>query len=196
MMLELKRLEVSRSRKRPSRCKGCPANPSSPEFDPLMTGGFIPPSGSLNADLMIVGISGGEEEEVRGEPLVGPSGRKLLRALTCALDGRSLRIRKYNVFNCRSIKVGMQGKIINRTPPTAREMRACCERWLFPELAKFKGKLVLLLGTDVYKFLLKNRFDVFGKAMGHRLYVPRKATTDAGIGKLISSYNVEYETEH
>lgn len=197
--LELQRHKISCQRKRPLDCKGCPADPRSPEYDPLLTGSFIPPSGSKQSPLMVIGISGGEEEEVRGEALVGPSGRRLTRALTYYSKAlglkKPLELRKYNIFNCRSIKIGLQGRIINRTPPTVREMKACCERWLFPELKKFPGKVIFLLGGDAYKFVLKNRFDIFGKAMGHRLYVPRKAVKPDGLEKLIYSYGEIYETE-
>ena len=197
--LEAARYRISIERKRPLKCKGCPADPKTPGFDPLLTGGFIPPSGPLGAPLIVIGISGGEEEEVRGEPLVGPSGRRLVRPLAYSAKvlglKKALEVRKYNVFNCRSLKIGLQGRVINRTPPTVTEMRACCERWLLPELKTTPAKLVLLLGADTYKFILKNRFDVFGKAIGHRLFVPRKAVRPEGLEKLISSYGRLYETK-
>ncbi len=79
--LELERYKISCLRPRPKQCIGCACHPKGPGFDPLMTGAFVPPSGQLSAPLLCVGISGGEEEEVRGEALVGPSGRKLSRAL-------------------------------------------------------------------------------------------------------------------
>lgn len=187
------------SRTRPRKCKGCPGHPQSPGFDPLLTGGFIPPSGPIGAPLLVIGISGGEEEEVRGEPLVGPSGRRLVRTLAYYSKvlglKKPIKVRKYNLLNCRSLKVGLQGRIINRTPPTVTEMRACCERWLFPELRKTEAEVILILGADTYKFVLKDRFSIFGKAMGHRLYVPRRAVKPEGLEKLISSYGVTYETK-
>jgi uracil-DNA glycosylase family 4 len=145
-----------------------------------------------------VGITGGEEEEVRGEPLVGPSGRRLVRPLTLYSKAEGLKeclpIYKYNLMNCRCIEVGYGGYVINRkNSPTVREMRDCCERWLFPELAKTKAKIILLLGTVVYKFMMKNRFDVFGKAIGHRLYTPK--CTSTGLPKVVYSYGEKYETE-
>lgn len=197
--LEAARYRISIQRKRPSKCKDCPADPQTPGFDPLLTGGHIPPSGPLKAPLVVIGISGGEEEEVRGEPLVGPSGRRLVRALAYSAKvlglKKPLEVRKYNLFNCRALKIGLQNRIINRTPPTVTEMRACSERWLFPELRKTEAKVLFILGADTYKFVLKNRFDVFGKAMGHRLFVPRKAVKPEGLEKLISSYGITYETK-
>lgn len=193
------RYRISVERRRPPKCKGCPAHPQTSTFDPLLTGGFIPPSGQVSSPLVVIGISGGEEEEVRGEPLVGPSGRRLVRILAYSAKAlglkKPLEVRKYNVFNCRSLKVGLQGRIINRTPPTVTEMRACSERWLFPELGTTPAKVILILGADTYKFILKNRFDVFGKAIGHRLFVPRRAVKPEGLEKLISSYGVTYETK-
>lgn len=196
--LESARYKIANQRRRPSKCRDCPAHPEHIEFDPLLTGGFIPPSGPLRAPLILIGISGGDEEEVRGEPLVGPSGRRAARTLAYYMKVHGIKkldVRKYNVFNCRSLAVGKQGRIINRTPPTVTEMRACASRWLLPELRKTEAKVILCLGSDAYKFLLKNRFDVFGKAIGHRLYVPRKAVHPEGLDKLISSYGRLYETK-
>ncbi len=151
---------------------------------------------------MVIGITGGEEEEIRGEPLVGPSGRKTTRALQWGAGSESSRltIRKYNLFNCRARKPGVYRKFVNRKGNEVKisEFRACCERWLFPELRTTKAKLVLCFGADVYKFLFKAsngyQFDVFGKAMGHRLCKPQLDITPQGLGKRIVTYGKTYET--
>ena len=149
---------------------------------------------------MVIGITGGEEEEIRGEPLVGPSGRKTTRALQwgAGSEGSRLTIRKYNIFNCRAKKPGVTRKFVNRIPSVS-EFRACSERWLFPELRTTPVKLVLCFGADVYKFLFRStkgyQFDVFGKAMGHRLWKPQlDITPTGGLGKRIVTYGKIYET--
>jgi uracil-DNA glycosylase family 4 len=121
--------------------------------------------------LWVIGITGGVDEERLGTPLVGPSGWTTDTALQLKRYPK-LKVGRWNVLNCRATKMGspLQGPhVINRTQPTVREMRDCCRRWLFPELAKTRAKVILILGTDAYKFLMAHRFDVFGKAMGHRL---------------------------
>lgn len=182
------RLEIAKRLKRPSACDGCVGNPSTEGFNPLFSGGFIPPSGPLHAPLMVIAISGGEEEEEMHAPLVGPSGRRADRAIEHWVAGRKLPVRKYNIYNCRSLKVGKQGKVINRTPPSYREMRDCASRWLFPELRTTKSKCVLILGTDAHNFLMGPRFGGFGRAMGHRLTIKQQLIEPAGLPWEIVSY--------
>lgn len=80
-----------------------------------------------------------------------------------------------------------------------KEMRECCSRFLFPELQKTRCKLVLVLGLDVYKFLFKAseaghyQFDVFKKAMGHRLLKPQRDIGPDSLGRRIVSYGKVYE---
>lgn len=50
-----------------SACDRCPLNWKTP----------VPPKGSENAKLVIIGEAPGKYEEMRGEPFIGPSGAKL-----------------------------------------------------------------------------------------------------------------------
>lgn len=137
---------------RPEICAGCPCDPKSEKFSGThLVGEHIPPSGPLDAEILVVGMSGGEEEEELGEPFVGPSGRKLKGALQVMAEGRALRVRKYNLVNCRTKRKGLRGEFINRDP-TAKEIRECARRWLLPELLETRA-LVVPLGQMAYEFL-------------------------------------------
>jgi uracil-DNA glycosylase len=147
---------------------------------------------------MLIGITGGREEEERSEAFVGPSGRKINSVIRWAAEEKgvsSLPTRKLNVFNCRATTLGFQGRIVNRKAGgmTIREMRACASRWLFPELRKTKAKVVLILGTEAYAFIMGKRFDNFNKSMGHRLYVPKSGISPAGLGDTIYSFGEEVD---
>lgn len=176
MMAE--RLKLINIRKRPRVCPvECPLHPENPRHNPTYAGGFVPPKVLRGSRLLVVGIAPGEEEELRGEPFVGPAGRYVERMLSWAGgSGSSPRYSKMNICNCRTTKPG-RTKVINRTPPTAQEMRICMKAHLFPLLASREWELVLLLGGDAYKAVVpKNEeggpmFGPFALAMGHRLPV-------------------------
>ena len=192
---------ISRATTRPSRCDGCPLNPASPEHDPTKSGEFVPPhcdcehcSSALSqaidelstaapspcaADLLLVGIAPGAEEVRAGEPFVGPAGRKLSAALNWAHGattgpGIVYSTCKLNLVNCRTVRSGYRGTVVNRDP-TAQEIRHCARRWLLPMLERFEGKAVVALGGLVYKVIYgdlladPNGRVEFGRDANHRL---------------------------
>lgn len=163
---------------RPSACPlECPLHPGSTSHNPMLSGGFVPPKIITRSKLLVVGICPGEEEELGREPFIGPSGRYSSHALEWASGPTRLAYSKINIVNCRTVKVGKTRSFINRTPPTAREMKACFNAHL-RQVLKRRWACVGLYGTDVYRFLVPEldlahqrsmkMFDVFGKAMGHR----------------------------
>lgn len=185
-------------KERPKICVGCICEPSHPKYNPELTGEFIPPTGPIGADLLLVGMSGGEEEEEKQEPFVGPSGRKLSVALSVMIEGRKLTVRKYNLVNCRTKRRGLQGEFINRDP-SAKEIKDCTRRWLLPEILSHPPKVLLPLGQMAYDFLtfftpekkgeisspVRDKLSKGGKipggfagtfqqGIGHRIYVPLK----------------------
>jgi uracil-DNA glycosylase family 4 len=172
------RHSISCQFRRPSKCIGCPAHPDSPAWDPLLYGAFIKPTIEKRAKFCVVGISGGEEEEAGGEALIGPSGRRLKRAIEMGAE-RKVIFSKFNLFNCRSLKLGMRGNIINRDP-TAREIKECWKRWLGPFL-KTNDQLIVPLGALAYRYIVEIPLEKetgmkvkMGHALGHRLMVPRR----------------------
>ncbi len=168
--LRAERLHWINIRRRPSKCIGCPLHPRTPGFDPLSGGAHVPPKRASGALLLVAAIVPGEEEEVRGEPLTGPTGRWIERSLQ--FDGE-LPMCKLNIVNCRATKLGLQGRIVNRTKVTAAEYHFCMERFFLPEVAKFAPGKIFILGTDAYKIGVEEAFGKFGIAIGHRLPFPR-----------------------
>lgn len=134
-------------RKRPPACEGCPLNPSSPGWSSRFGGGFVPPHGSKAADILTIGIAPGEAEEIRGVPLVGPSGRIYHAAIDWAAGEIKFKpkIRKLNLVQCRTVKPGVSKDRVNRDP-TKHEISECRKRFLDPELARFKGRVIQTLG--------------------------------------------------
>lgn len=185
-LLRAERFAAAIQRDRPPSCVGCPLNPGHPEFDPLLSGGFVPPSGPLDAEVLAVGIAPAQEEEAKGEPLVGPSGRRLERGLRWAsggelVDGSSpeaLSLRKFNLVQCRTTRLGARQQIVNRDP-LIKEIKECYLRFLGPELLCTQAKVVVPLGTLAFNFLVKRHLKglTFGKGMGHRIRIPRAAYT-------------------
>lgn len=170
---------------RPNICLGCPGHPTSEGYSANLMGKFVPPSGPLDAQLLLIGIAPGEDEENKGIPFVGPSGHKIHTAIGWALEGRSLRIRKLNAVNCRTKKLGLYKSFVNRDP-TAREYRECAKRFLQPELQRTKAKVILTLGQFPFDRLIqpagvtfwnlpkvRNKY-TFALCMGHRNRLPRK----------------------
>lgn len=91
--------------------------------------------GNPNASVVFVGEGPGEEEDLRGEPFVGPAGKLfdcMLRA--CALDRSQVFIA--NVVKCRPPG--------NRNPQTAEV--AACRTYLFRQLETIRPKIIFCLG--------------------------------------------------
>lgn len=155
------RVKTANIRERPAACLGCPLHPSSEKFDPLKSGAYVPPSEPINCDALLVGIAPAEEEEIRGEPLTGPSGRQVVRAiewgLTESFNGhrtrkRKLKLGKMNLVQCRTTKIGAGGHPINRDP-TAAEIKECSRRYLWPLVLKTRAKVIAPLGKLAYDTL-------------------------------------------
>jgi uracil-DNA glycosylase len=119
--------------------------------------------GHLQASWMIVGEAPGEQEDLQGEPFVGPAGQLLdsmLRALslTRAVDGpepATQRVYIANTLKCRPPR--------NRNPEPA-EMQAC-EPFLIRQIALLQPRLILAMGRFAVQALLRSSEPV-GKLRG------------------------------
>ncbi|MFN4115326.1 MAG: uracil-DNA glycosylase family protein [Inhella sp.] len=125
----------------------------------------VPGVGNARAHWMVVGEGPGEQEDLQGEPFVGPSGR-LLDAMLGAL-GLSRRAGDANrqVFIANSVKCRPPG---NRNP-TSDELRACAP-FLQGQLALIKPRIVLALGRFAVQAVLGSE-EPIGRLRGriHRL---------------------------
>ena len=104
--------------------------------------------GNLDADLFFCGEAPGSEEEMAGEPFVGPAGELLDRIISAmGLSRESVYIG--NVVNFRPRHERAYG---NR-PPTAKEMSFCLP-YLKAQLEIVKPKVVVALGKTATDGLL------------------------------------------
>ena len=127
--------------------------------------------GHAQADWMIVGEAPGEQEDLQGEPFVGPAGQlldQMLRAvgqsrLAASGEGReddqagdpARRVYIANTLKCRPPR--------NRNPEPDELAR--CEPFLKRQLELVKPKLILVMGRFAVKQLLKSD-DAIGKLRG------------------------------
>jgi DNA polymerase len=127
--------------------------------------------GHARADWMIVGEAPGEQEDLQGEPFVGPAGQlldQMLRAVGQSRradggEGReddqagdpSRRVFIANTLKCRPPR--------NRNPEPDEMAR--CEPFLKRQVALVRPRLILLMGRFAVKQLLKSD-DAIGKLRG------------------------------
>jgi uracil-DNA glycosylase family 4 len=116
--------------------------------------------GHPQADWMIVGEAPGEQEDLRGEPFVGPAGQLLdamLRALGLSRsDGPPAR----QVYICNTLKCRPPR---NRNPEP--EELARCEPYLQRQIALVQPKIILAMGRFAVQSLLRSN-EAIGKLRG------------------------------
>jgi DNA polymerase len=96
-----------------------------------------------SSDLILVGEQPGDQEDLAGEPFVGPAGVMLDRALAEAgIDRR----RVYVTNAVKHFKWRPAGKRRLHEKPNAGEVRACLP-WLQAELALVRPRVLVLLGA-------------------------------------------------
>ncbi|WP_332812939.1 uracil-DNA glycosylase [Ramlibacter sp.] len=103
--------------------------------------------GPARADWMVVGEAPGEQEDLRGEPFVGPAGQLLdnmLRAL--GLD------RRRNVYIANVLKCRPPG---NRNPQPDEVAR--CEPFLRRQVALVQPRVILAMGRFAVQSLLQSQ---------------------------------------
>jgi uracil-DNA glycosylase family 4 len=100
--------------------------------------------GDRRADWLFVGEGPGAEEDLRGEPFVGPAGQ-LLDAMLAAIALK----RGENVYIANAVKCRPPG---NRTP--APEEIAACRPYLERQIALLQPKLIVLLGKAAAQAVL------------------------------------------
>ena len=107
-------------------------------------------AGDSDSKVMLVGEQPGDEEDIRGEPFVGPAGQLLDRALADAEVDRS---RVYVTNAVKHFKWEPRGKRRLHKTPAQREIDAC-RQWLEREIAIVKPKVIVCLGGTAVKALL------------------------------------------
>lgn len=127
----------------------------------------VPGVGAAHARLMLVGEQPGNDEDLAGEPFVGPAGRMLDRAL----DDAGIDRKKTFVTNAvKHFKFEQRGKRRLHKRPDPNEIDAC-RLWQEFERKLVRPKLVVALGATAARSLL-GRVTTISKVRGTPQVMP------------------------
>ncbi len=106
--------------------------------------------GNREADILFVGEGPGEQEDLRGEPFVGPAGQ-LLDEMLCIIDlDRKINCYIANIVKCRPPQ--------NRDP-MENEQDACID-FLRNQVALIRPKIIVCLGRIAAKRLIDPEYRI------------------------------------
>jgi DNA polymerase len=130
------------------RCRRCEL------WEPATQG--VAGEGPPGAKVVLVGEQPGNDEDLAGQPFVGPAGR-LLRALLveAAIPGAQ-------VFLTNAVKhfyYELRGKRRIHKTPLQRHV-AACHVWLESELARARPKVIVTLGATALRAVLERRMSI------------------------------------
>ena len=112
--------------------------------------------GPPHAAAMLIGEQPGAQEDLAGEPFVGPSGQLLDRAIAEAgLDRKTL----YLTNNVKHFKYEVRGSAKLHKRANASE-QAACRQWLAAELLRVQPRLVIGLGAMAAQTLFGSMFRI------------------------------------
>jgi DNA polymerase len=149
--------------------------------------------GPQNAKVVMVGEQPGDEEDQKGHPFVGPSGRLLSKAMHEA----GLNREKIYVTNAvKHFKFIERGKRRIHATPSGIEILAC-RPWLEAELASIEPELVVCLGATAAQSLMGLSFRITkerGHFFPHRFAKQLVATVHpSAILRVPERYEEEYK---
>ena len=113
-------------------------------------------AGTRNAEVLFVGEQPGNDEDLEGEPFVGPAGKLLDKALEEAGIDRQ---KAYVTNVVKHFKWEPRGKRRIHKKPNAKEI-AACRPWLEAEIEIVKPKVIVCLGATAAQALLGSKFRV------------------------------------
>jgi len=122
--------------------------------------------GCLDAKIMFVGEAPGAEEEVQGEPFVGPAGQ-LLTKMIQAMGLKRSDVYIGNIMNWRpELPTSGNGEQYGNRPPTEDEMRYCLA-YLRAQIDVVAPDLLVALGSTAAQGLLGfGSFKTLGEIRG------------------------------
>jgi len=112
--------------------------------------------GADDAEVMVVGETPGDREDVVGRPFVGPAGQLLDRALAAAAIDRKV---VYVTNVVKHFKWEPRGKRRLHKRPMPREIGACLP-WLHREIELVRPKVIVCLGATAGQALFGSTFSV------------------------------------
>jgi uracil-DNA glycosylase len=142
------RVTMTSLRKAARGCQGCPLFRKATQT--------VFGKGRVSARIMLVGEQPGNEEDLRGEPFVGPAARILDDGLEAAGIARA---DAYVTNVVKHFKWTPAGKRRLHKKPSAREILAC-RPWLDKELELVKPEVLVCLGATAAQALLGREFRV------------------------------------
>jgi DNA polymerase len=107
-------------------------------------------AGPRRAQIMLVGEQPGDQEDLAGQPFVGPAGKLLDRVCAAAGVGRHTL---YLTNAVKHFKWEARGKRRLHKTPAQREIEAC-SYWLDKELAQVQPRVIVALGSTALKAVL------------------------------------------
>ncbi len=116
----------------------------------------VPGVGPLKPVVMVIGEGPGHDEDMSGEPFVGPAGQLLDKELAAIHLSRHTNTFIANIVKCRPPN--------NRTP--FPEEAAACSSFLEAQIFALKPKMILCAGSTAAKNLLKTEAGV-GRLRGN-----------------------------
>lgn len=127
----------------------------------------VPGKGAAHARIMLVAEQPGDQEDLAGEPLIGPAGKLLDEALAAAGVARD------SLYLTNAVKhFGWEprGKRRIHKTPSQRNIDAC-HVWLEEELAKVQPKVIVALGSTALKAVSGMRQVKLNESLGQPLEV-------------------------
>ncbi len=113
-------------------------------------------AGPAKASVFFIGEQPGDQEDLAGQPFVGPAGQVLDEALAAA---RIPRAAVYVTNAVKHFKWEPRGKRRIHAKPTLGEVRAC-RPWLEAELAIVKPRIIVCLGATAAQALMGPAFRI------------------------------------
>jgi uracil-DNA glycosylase len=122
--------------------------------------------GSLDAAIMFIGEAPGAEEEIQGEPFVGPAGQLLTKMIGAMGLSRGV-VYIGNIMNWRpDLGSGDSGEQTGNRPPTDAEMSHCLP-YLKAQIEIVGPQILVALGASAAKALLGSKsFGALGEVRG------------------------------
>ena len=131
-----------------ARCRDCPGADAATQT--------VFGEGDLRARVMIVGEQPGDQEDLRGQPFVGPAGQ-LLRAALSELGWPADALYLTNAV--KHFHHELRGKRRIHKTPGQQEALACL-RWLEAEIAALRPQAIVALGATAARSLLGDKVAV------------------------------------
>lgn len=121
--------------------------------------------GTLDAKIMFIGEAPGAEEEIQGEPFVGPAGQ-LLTKMILGMGLKREQVYIGNIMNWRPEMGTGTGTQVGNRPPTEQEMSYCLP-YLRAQVEIVNPDVMVALGKTAVEGLLGfGKFKTLGEARG------------------------------